>query len=185
VHTGGFGDPNGVHAAANSALSRLAQVGAFDMPAGSGNGGGSGKARVVAMAGFGDGGSGGGGNGPGGTGHGAVRASGFGDYRADAPAKVQAVAAVSPAQTPVEILSKPRPVYTPEARAKGLEGEVELEVVFCGNGSIRVNRVVRGLGLGLDESARAAAAQIRFRPGTRAGVPVDMTGIVHIVFELS
>jgi hypothetical protein len=48
-----------------------------------------------------------------------------------------------------------------------------------------VIRLVRGLGYGLDENARDAASRIRFHPGTRNGAPVDMTGTVHIVFELS
>jgi hypothetical protein len=60
-----------------------------------------------------------------------------------------------------------------------------LEVVFSSTGEIRVLRLVRGLGFGLDESARTAASQIRFHPSTRNGNPVDTTGTVHIVFELS
>jgi TonB family protein len=95
------------------------------------------------------------------------------------------VKASVPAETPVEILFKPKPAYTPEARERKIEGEVQLDVVFSANGQIHVMRVVRGLGMGLDESARAAASQIRFRPGTKDGNPVDIRGIVHIVFELS
>jgi TonB family protein len=80
---------------------------------------------------------------------------------------------------------KPKPLYTAEARAKNLEGNVTLEVVFLATGNIQVVRVVRGLGCGLDESARNAAEQIRFHPGKRGGVPVDRTGLVQITFELS
>lgn len=76
-------------------------------------------------------------------------------------------------------------MYTPEAREKRIEGEVLLEILFSADGQIRVLRVARGLGFGLDESARAAASQIRFQPGTRGGSPVDMKGTVHIVFALS
>lgn len=188
VRLGGFGDPNGVPASSSSSTSMIAKVGSFDLPQGSGHGGGEGIARVAA-AGFGDGGFGsggsGGGNGPGGSGKGVVKSAGFGDSQAAAPAVVRTAAATVPAQTPVEILSKPRPVYTAEAREKKIEGEVQLEVMFSSSGAIHVVRVVRGLGFGLDESAVNAASQIRFRPGTRAGAPVDMKGIVHIVFELS
>jgi hypothetical protein len=44
---------------------------------------------------------------------------------------------------------------------------------------------VRGLGHGLDETAAAAARNIRFRPARRSGDPVDFTAIVHIVFQLA
>src|SRR5207245_1298770 len=58
-----------------------------------------------------------------------------------------------PATTPVEITFKPNPVYTEEARQLRLQGEVLLEVMFGANGQLRVSRVVRGMGHGLDEAA--------------------------------
>jgi TonB family protein len=76
-------------------------------------------------------------------------------------------------------------MYTEEARRLQIEGEVLLQVLFAANGEVRVLQVVRGLGHGLDESARQAAANIRFRPALRDGSPVDTTAIVHIVFELA
>jgi TonB family protein len=115
-----------------------------------------------------------------------VKTGGFGDDTAVVgPQPVQRVQAKAPANTPVEILSKPKPVYTQEARNLRLEGEVSLEVVFSASGSVQVVRVVRGLGHGLDEAAEQAAAQIKFHPGTRDGVPVDTRATVHIVFELT
>ena len=85
----------------------------------------------------------------------------------------------------VEILSKPRPAYTEEARGQRIEGEVLFEILFTAAGEVRVLRTVRGLGHGLDESAIAAAEAIRFRPAERAGVATDSTAIVHIVFQLA
>ena len=64
----------------------------------------------------------------------------------------------------MEIISKPNPVYTEEARQLRLEGEVLLEVLFGANGQLHVNRVVRGMGHGLDEAAIAAANKMRFKP---------------------
>ena len=84
----------------------------------------------------------------------------------------------------MEILFKPRPVYTPEARSQRVEGQVALEVVFLSDGSVRVVRVIHGLGHGLDQSAKAAAQQVRFRPATRGGVAVDTNGTIYITFEL-
>jgi TonB family protein len=86
---------------------------------------------------------------------------------------------------PVEIVFKPRPVYTPEARSKRVEGEVLLEVVFGASGSLHISRVVKELGYGLDDAAVAAAQHIQFRPARRDGQPYDCAALVHIKFELS
>jgi TonB family protein len=87
--------------------------------------------------------------------------------------------------TPVEITFKPNPVYTDEARSLKLEGEVLLEVSFSANGTLHVNRVVRGLGHGLDEAAIAAANKIRFKPALSGGQPIDATAIVHVTFQMA
>jgi TonB family protein len=87
--------------------------------------------------------------------------------------------------TPVEITYKPNPVYTDEARNLKLEGEVLLEVEFAASGQLHVNRVVRGLGHGLDEAAMAAANKMRFKPALRNGQAMDSTAIVHVVFQLA
>jgi TonB family protein len=85
----------------------------------------------------------------------------------------------------VEITFKPNPVYTEEARSLKLEGEVLLEVSFSATGTLHVNRVVRGLGHGLDEAAVAAANKIRFKPALRYGQPVDSTAVVHVTFQMA
>jgi TonB family protein len=94
-------------------------------------------------------------------------------------------APVLPVTRSVEILSKPRPAYTEEARRQRIEGEVLLEILFTASGQVRVLGTVRGLGHGLDENAIAAAEAIRFRPAERAGIAADSTAIVHIVFQLA
>jgi len=111
----------------------------------------------------------------------------FSDGRAPASArKPQAISAASGEAKPVEILFRPRPQYTSEAVAKKIEGVVLVEVQFLASGQITVLRVVRGLGYGLDESAEAAARQIRFKPAQNGeGLPIDSTAVVHIVFELA
>jgi TonB family protein len=86
---------------------------------------------------------------------------------------------------PAEIIFKPTPVYTQEARSLRIEGEVLLEVVLEASGSMRVVRVVRGLGHGLDDNAVKAAEQIRFKPATRDGQPSDSTVVLHIIFQLA
>lgn len=190
VQTGGFGDPNGLPAQDSHAHPvTIAQAGSFDMPNGMGSGNGTGGSRgakgVVASTGFGNGVATG-------TGNGGVSASrtvsqgGFGDASiATASSGNRTMAAAGPRTLPAEITYKPRPVYTDEGRQLKIEGEVLIDVVFAANGQIRIVRVVRGLGHGLDESAVKAAQKIQFKPAIKDGQPTDFEGVLHIVFELA
>jgi len=187
VQTGGFGDPNGVRGASEKkAVLTAASFGSFDLPAGQGQGNGTGGTRgargTVASTGF--------GNGVAGNGQGdhqrsgPVAQAGFSQVAAAAPAR-KAHTEEKPALTPVEILYKPKPAYTQEARAMHLQGEVLVRITFGASGNLHVQEVVRGLGHGLDEAALRAAQQIRFRPAQRNGAAYDSTALVHIVFELA
>jgi len=111
--------------------------------------------------------------------------AGFGDATVTPGPGAGASAPVSPVTRPVEILSKPKPVYTEEARGRRIEGEVLLRVLFSASGQVQVLATVRGLGYGLDEQAVAAAEAIHFRPAERAGVAADSTAVMHIVFQLA
>jgi TonB family protein len=115
----------------------------------------------------------------------AVASAAFGDTTVEKGVTAPRQIATAARMTPVEIVSKPRPAYTAEARATKIEGEVLLDVQFSASGDVRVLRVARGLGHGLDETAIAAAEGIRFRPATRDGAVVDSTALVHIVFQLA
>jgi TonB family protein len=116
---------------------------------------------------------------------GAVRVGGFGDRTVSATENRPPPQPEMNAYTPVEILFKPKPVYTTDARDARVEGEVSLEVVFLATGQIRVGRVLRGLGHGLDEAAQQAAALVRFKPAMRGRVPVDTPATIRITFELT
>ncbi len=187
VQTGGFGDPNGLKGTGKQgAKLYAAQAGSFDMPAGPGQGNGSGGAKgikgTVASADFGNGiatGSKGDGR------SGGISTGGFGAEQVVHGGPKLAQADSGPATVPVEITYKPQPVYTDEARSLKLEGEVLLEVSFGANGTMHVNRVVRGLGHGLDEAAIAAANKMRFKPALRMGQPVDSTAVVHVLFQMA
>ena len=98
---------------------------------------------------------------------------------------VHRAAESAPAAVPAEILSKPTPIYTQEARSLRIEGEVLLEVVLEASGTLRVLRVVRGLGHGLDDNAIRAAQQIHFKPAIQGGQPSDSTVVLHIIFQLA
>jgi TonB family protein len=188
---GGFGDPNGVLPSPNSQKSdgMLAKVGSFDLANGGGNAGGGGKnsSGGIRQTSFGSAGEPGGAPSGTGRGSGKVQTGGFGEtpISPEQAAPVAHSQPATPAFTPVEILSKPKPVYTAEARNLRLEGQVSLDVVFQATGTVKIIRVVHGLGHGLDEAAEQAALQVRFRPAMRGGVPVDTTATIHITFELT
>jgi TonB family protein len=187
VQTGGFGDPEGLKGQGkDNAHLTAAKLGSFDLPEGPGNGNGAGGAKgmkgTIASAGFGNGIAQGDNRNHGG---GSVQTAGFGAQEISHGGAKVAQADSGPATKQVEIISKPSPIYTQEARQLRLEGEVLLEVLFSANGQVHVNRVVRGLGHGLDEAAVTAASQMRFKPAQRMGTPVDSTAIVHVVFQLA
>jgi TonB family protein len=188
VQTGGFGDSNGITAQTSPGKPiNIASAGSFDLPSGPGLGNGSvgakGMAGVVASSGFGNG-----------TATGNVRVadprgvqpSGFADAAAlSSSAKQSPVEVSANPLLPAEIISKPTPSYTAEARNLRIQGEVLLEVTLEASGNLRVIRVVHGLGHGLDDNAVRAAEQIRFRPAMRNGQPADSTVVLHIVFQMA
>jgi TonB family protein len=94
-------------------------------------------------------------------------------------------AVAEPISTNLEVISKPPVQYTAEARQLKVQGDVVLRVTFLANGQVIVQGVVHGLGHGLDEEARRVAEQIRFRPATRDGHPVDLTTTITITFQLA
>ncbi len=189
VQTGGFGDPNGLPGQGKQgAKLTAAKLGSFDLPEGAGTGNGTGGAKgikgTIASAGFGNGiaqpGQGDGrANGKG------VQASGFSTQQVATNTGRHHQDDGGAATAQVEIIFKPKPVYTDEARKLQLEGEVLLEVMFGANGELHVNRVVRGLGHGLDEAAVSAANKIKFKPAQRNGTSVDSTAVVHVTFQLA
>jgi TonB family protein len=188
VQTGGFGDPNGVPGKgdANHATN-VNRQGSPALPGGEGYGNGTGGKEgirgTVASSGF--------GNGtavpPSGSKKtGTVVAGGFGnatDTAAEAPKKK--TGPTGPADTSPNILDKPRPEYTAEGRTLRIEGDVVIDLLFLANGTIQINRVVSGLGHGLDESAVRAAQLIKFKPAKRENEPVDFPARVRIEFRLA
>ncbi len=124
---------------------------------------------------------------------GATGTGGSGSYGKVASAGIPATTAVvamprmvaSPESTSLEVISKPPVQYTSEARQMKVEGDVVLRVTFLATGQVVVQGIIHGLGHGLDEEARRVAQQIRFRPATRGGQPVDMTTNITITFQLA
>jgi TonB family protein len=187
VQTGGFGDPNGIPGKGDpNKGTNVNRLGSPALPGGPGYGNGTGGDKgirgTVASTGF--------GNGtanppPSGGKRGTLQTTGFADQTVATEAPKKKASTGEGATTPVDILDKPRPEYTPEGRSLKIEGDVVLEMVFLANGSVQVNRVVSGLGHGLDEAATRAAQQIKFKPAKREGQPVDFPARVRIEFRLA
>ena len=78
------------------------------------------------------------------------------------------------------------PRYTNDAMRARIEGVVTLECVVRPNGACSDIRVVRSLdrAFGLDAEAERAAAQWRFKPGTRFGEPVPVVIRIELTFTL-
>jgi TonB family protein len=189
VQTGGFGDPNGLSGPGNpNKRANIAQFGDPALPSGPGHGNGTGGANgargTVASTGF--------GNGVaipptgGGRRSGSVQSTGFANQNDQVVETPKKKANDAPAVEPVVILAKPKPLYSAEALKLNIEGEVLLDVIFpASGGEVHVNRIVKGLGHGLDESAMRAAEQIKFKPALSNGHPVDFPAVIHIVFQMA
>ena len=187
VQTGGFGDPNGVAGKGDPKhATNVARLGPPALPGGEGYGNGTGGKEgirgTVASTGFGNGTA----NPPPSGKKGSVVSTGFAnaaDATAEAPKKKQQ--AGGPADTSPTIVDKPKPEYTAEGRSMKIEGDVVVDMVFLANGTVQINRVISGLGHGLDEAAVRSAQQIKFKPALRQGQPVDFPARVRIEFRLA
>jgi TonB family protein len=186
VQTGGFGDPNGIPGKGDpNHATNVNRLGSPALPGGDGYGNGTGGAKgirgTVASTGFGNGTA----TPPPSKKTGTVQAGGFANETVATEAPKKRAASTENPTTPVDILEKPRPEYTAEGRSLKIEGDVVIDMVFLANGSIQVNRVISGLGHGLDEAALRAAQQIKFKPAKRDGQPVDFPARVRIEFRLA
>jgi TonB family protein len=81
-------------------------------------------------------------------------------------------------------LFKVEPEYSEEARKAKHQGTVVLSIIIDEQGLPRNFRVVRPLGLGLDEKAIEAVQKWRFRPGMKDGKPVAVLASVEVNFRL-
>jgi TonB family protein len=85
--------------------------------------------------------------------------------------------------TDVAVLFKVDPEYTKEARQAKLAGAVLLSLIVDTEGKARDIRVVRSLGMGLDEKAIEALQKWKFRPRTKNGIAVTIRANVEMNFK--
>ncbi|HEX8172803.1 MAG TPA: energy transducer TonB [Thermoanaerobaculia bacterium] len=77
------------------------------------------------------------------------------------------------------------PMYTDIARRARLQGFVIIEAVIDRQGNVTDARIIKGLGMGLDETALNALRQWKFSPGTLNGQPVPVYYNLTINFQLN
>jgi periplasmic protein TonB len=82
------------------------------------------------------------------------------------------------------VLYKKEPEYSEEARKAKYQGTVVLYIEVDPSGRAVNPRVLRSLGLGLDEKAMEAVRQWKFKPGYRDGKPVTVAAQIEVNFRL-
>jgi TonB family protein len=92
--------------------------------------------------------------------------------------------AQAPGSTSPVLLLKVEPQYTEEARKAKYQGTVVLHLDVDETGTPANIRVLRSLGLGLDEAAIEAVKKWKFRPATQNGAPIRMGVNVEVPFRL-
>jgi len=79
------------------------------------------------------------------------------------------------------VIRSPKPVYPPAARANGVAGKVEVQVVISEAGRV-INATAISGPMMLRPAAAAAASQWVFNPATRDGVPVKTEKVLTFTF---
>jgi protein TonB len=78
----------------------------------------------------------------------------------------------------------PEPTYPVAARAEGIEGDVQVELVVNAQGAVETARVVRGAGFGFDEAVLSAVRAWRFDPALKDGRAVRVRIRRSVQFRL-
>jgi periplasmic protein TonB len=89
--------------------------------------------------------------------------------------------------TPPRVVKQVKAIYTPEARAAGIQGTVTLDVLVLKDGRVGDDvQVIRSLDTkyGLDEQAVAACRQWIFKPATKNGRPIELHVTIEQTFHI-
>ena len=82
------------------------------------------------------------------------------------------------------VLSKVEPEYSEEARKAKWQGTVILQLVVDDQGRPQQLKIMRSLGLGLDQKAIEAVEKWRFKPGMKDGKAVPVMATIEVNFRL-
>ena len=109
------------------------------------------------------------------------RGTGFGDHDGGG---VELNGRIGGAAVAPVLLYKVEPEFSEEARKAKYQGTVLLTIEVGEDGKPHAVRVIRGLGLGLDEKAIEAVSRWKFRPAMRNGRPVRAPATIEVNFRL-
>lgn len=84
-----------------------------------------------------------------------------------------------------EVIHSVQPQFTPEARSSNYQGVVGIQLIVDSRGFPQDVRVVRHLGMGLDQEAIEAVRQYRFKPAVFQGHSVSVQMIIDVDFRLN
>jgi TonB family protein len=99
----------------------------------------------------------------------------------------QVTAAVQKAAVRIDppvVISKHEPKYSSDARKAGLQGTVLVSLIVGTDGIPQNVKVLRGLGLGLDQKAVEAVQGWKFQPAAKAGEAIAVPAQVEVNFRL-
>jgi protein TonB len=82
------------------------------------------------------------------------------------------------------VLYQPEPEFSEEARKAKVAGNVLVGIIVDEQGRPQHVRVIRGIGLGLDEKAVEAVRNYKFKPAMKAGKPVAVELNVEVNFQI-
>jgi TonB family protein len=85
--------------------------------------------------------------------------------------------------TAPSLIYKVEPQYTEEARQAELQGTVLLYAQIGPDGKAINMKVLRGIGLGLDEKAMEAVTRWQFKPGMKGGQAVTVEAQIEVNFR--
>jgi TonB family protein len=83
-----------------------------------------------------------------------------------------------------EVIHSVEPEFTEDARRANFQGSVSIKLIVDSQGTPQDVRLVRHLGMGLDEKAIEAVKQYRFKPAMYQGHPVSVQIVIDVDFHL-
>jgi TonB family protein len=86
--------------------------------------------------------------------------------------------------SPPVLIQKTEPEYSEQARRAKFQGSDMLYVQIDPSGQATHIRVVKPIGLGLDEKSMEAVAKWKFQPGNKDGAPVTVEATIEVNFRL-
>jgi periplasmic protein TonB len=82
------------------------------------------------------------------------------------------------------VVYKVDPEYSEEARKAKYSGTVLLSVIVDQEGHARDIKILKRLGMGLDEKAMEAVLKWKFKPGMKGGQAVNVRAQIEVNFRL-